>query len=142
MKKKYDSPTDKPKGSEHKCSLCSLLKTDCNLTLGVPVCNNCWGMNTEDFKFYRNNRKNFFPEIDQITEKVFLGNEDAQRDKDYLKTLGITHILVVGSGLEIFHPLEFEYKKFEVNDFPFENIAKHFEEAFIFIDKNPDFFIH
>ena len=124
------------------CFLCNLPKIKINNTLGVPICENCWGQNANDFKYFKVQRTIFFPEIDQISEKIFLGNEDAQRDKENLKKLGITHILVVGSGLEIFHPDDFQYKQFLVNDFPMENIAQYFEEAYEFIEKGEKVFVH
>lgn len=133
---------DESKYSAATCSLCNIPNLPCNIALGVPICSSCWGMNTNDFKRFKDNRTYFFPEMDQITEKIYLGNEDAQRDKEKLKKLGITHILVVGSGLEIFHPTEFEYKQFEVNDFPSENISKYFQEAFDFIEKSEKVFVH
>lgn len=125
-----------------KCSVCNIPNIPCNINLGVPICPSCWSMNMSEFKRFKDNRTFFFPEIDQITEKIFLGNEDAQRDKEKLKKLGITHILVVGNGLEIFHPTDFEYKQFEVNDFPTENISKYFQEAFDFIEKSDKVFVH
>jgi len=82
------------------------------------------------------------PQIDQISEKVYLGNEDGQRDKEYLKKLGVTHILVVGSGLNIFHPIDFEYKQFAITDFPWENISQYFEEAYDFMEKSEKVFVH
>lgn len=41
-------------------------------------------------------RKFLWPEIDKITEKLYLGNEDAGQDLEVLKANKITHILVVG----------------------------------------------
>jgi len=124
------------------CFLCNLPKIKLNLSLGVPICLNCWGINTNDFQQYKDDRSIFFPEIDKISEKIYLGNEDAQRDKDNLKKLGITNILVVGSCLDIFHPNDFEYKQFQVDDFPTENIAQYFEEAYDFMEKSEKVFVH
>ena len=141
LDEKVISTKDKDK-TDLKCSLCNLLKSECNMALGVPICQVCWEMNANEFKNYKYSRTNFFPEIDQITEKVYLGNEDAQRDKENLKKIGVTHILVVGNGLDILHPLDFEYKKIEVNDFPHEEISKYFDETYEFIEKSNKVFVH
>lgn len=130
--------------SPTNCFICNLLKPDYdgNNNLGVPICTSCWSENSKDFSFYQNNREKFYPEIDQITDKVFLGNEDGQRDKENLKKLGITHILVVGNGLKIFHPKDFEYKNFKIADWPTMDIAQFFQEAFEFIEKSNKVFVH
>ena len=53
----------------------------------------------------------FTTEIDQINEKIWLGNEVGQKDKNRLKSLGITHILVAGGGLSQLHKKDFIYKQ-------------------------------
>ena len=39
------------------------------------------------------------PSIDQITEKIFLGNECGAHNAELLKERGITHILIAGNYL-------------------------------------------
>ena len=150
MDKKYDLndkknvPETKELEASVTCLLCNLvyIKFNTNLNLGFPICQNCWEFNKNQFKYYKDKRTNFFPEIDEITEKVYLGNEDAQRDKENLKKLGITHILVIGTFLDIFHPLDFVYKILPVENSPSEDITKYFEETYDFIEKNEKIFVH
>lgn len=124
---------DAPK--EVKCLICQMPKQNYNNNLGKPICSDCWrgGM-----KF----KTKISPEIDQIEENLFLGNADAQIDKENLKNMGITQIVVVGKELEILHPLDFIYLHIKINDFPFEDLTPYFEEVFKFIDEGKNTFIH
>jgi len=116
-----------------QCSVC--LKPDplCSTNLDIPICAKCWkdpGPRKQGgFNF------TFEAEIDKITSKIFLGNEEAQKRKRVLKALGVTNILVMGSGLDILHKDDFIYKRIEIDDFYSENIGQYFEETYNFIEK-------
>ncbi len=68
-------------------------------------------------------RTEFFPEIDQITETIYLGNADGSREKKSLKDKEITHILVCGDLLLKHYPDDFIYYEIPAEDNFKENIA-------------------
>lgn len=84
----------------------------------------------------------FLPEIDQITDKIYLGNYDAARMKEMLKMRNITHIMAVGKSLEALYPDEFAYLVVPVMDRKNENIAFYFKQCFEFIDNAEKIYIH
>jgi hypothetical protein len=47
-----------------------------------------------------------------------LGSVGAALNKEALKSLGITHILIVATSLSPAFPAEFNYKKIEGNSYP------------------------
>ena len=55
-------------------------------------------------------------QIDQITPKLYLGNNKGAKSKEDLRKLGITHILVVGYYLHEYYPEDFTYKTIEIED--------------------------
>ncbi|XP_020586850.1 dual specificity protein phosphatase 1-like [Phalaenopsis equestris] len=71
----------------------------------------------------------------QIEEGLFLGSVGVACNKEALKSLKITHVLIVANSLEPAFPDDFIYKKIEVLDTPITNITKHFQECFDFIDE-------
>ena len=68
------------------------------------------------------NKVNLYPSYEQITEKIYLGNEDTARDKELLKKLNISHILICAEGCEPFFPNEYTYKILYIDDAIDENI--------------------
>ncbi|KAJ3669617.1 hypothetical protein LUZ60_011567 [Juncus effusus] len=71
----------------------------------------------------------------QIEEGLYLGSLGAAMNKDELKKLNITHVLIVARSLGPPFPDEFIYKKIDVLDSPETNLAEYFEECFNFIDE-------
>lgn len=87
-------------------------------------------MKLDDIEFYSN------IEIpDKITEDIFQGGYRSSENKELLKSLEITHILVVSSELTIHFPDNFEYLRIAINDDELTDIKQHFDKAFEFIDK-------
>ena len=82
------------------------------------------------------------PEIDKISEKIFLGNEDGSNEKEKLKELGVTHILICGNQLAAKFPDDFIYKKLSIEDNQKQNIEQYFEETFNFIDNAIKVYVH
>lgn len=121
------------------CKVCSKCDPLCSTKLDIPICSACWkSPNIKKSKLF-----SWSPEIDKINDKLFLGNEEGQKCKNILKSIGITNILVVGSGLEIFHPNDFVYKHVEVDDFYSENISVYFDQTYEFIEKSKgNVFVH
>ena len=81
-------------------------------------------------------------EIDKISDKVFLGNEEGGMNKDKLKELGISHILICGLDLEKFYPDEFMYKHILIDDHTSEDIKKYFRECLNFIESSKKVYVH
>ncbi|BAD69005.1 putative DsPTP1 protein [Oryza sativa Japonica Group] len=71
-----------------------------------------------------------------IVQGLYLGSVGAAMNKDALKSLNITHILIVARSLNPAFAAEFNYKKIEVLDSPDIDLAKHFDECFSFIDES------
>ena len=118
-----------------KCLICQQTKEKYIYNLNQPICSDCW-------KDPVALKKTHTPEIVQITDKLFLGNADAQIDKTNLQNLGITHIITVGKELQPLHPEDFVYKHIKIFDFPFEDISQYFSDVFDFIEESGITFIH
>ena len=118
-----------------KCTLCgkdgAYIKEE-----GIYICNDCFvKQKREIFNLYMN-KVNLYPSYEQITEKIYLGNEDTARDKELLKKLNISHILICAEGCEPFFPNEYTYKILYIDDAIDENILSWLKEAFEFIDSS------
>ena len=118
-----------------KCTLCgkdgAYIKEE-----GIFICNDCFvKQKREIFNLYMN-KINLYPSYEQITEKIYLGNEDTASDKELLKKLNISNILICAEGCEPFFPNEYTYKILYIDDAIDENIISWFQEAFKFIDSS------
>ncbi|XP_008807219.2 dual specificity protein phosphatase 1B-like isoform X2 [Phoenix dactylifera] len=71
----------------------------------------------------------------KIEEGLFLGSVGVALKKEVLKSLNITHILIVAKSLDPAFPNDFVYKKIEVLDTPDTNLQEYFDECFSFIDE-------
>jgi len=80
--------------------------------------------------------------IDQITDKIYLGNESGAYNKKMLQDRGITHILVCGNYLQKKFPNDFTYLQLPLNDFVSQDLFPYFHEAFEFIDKAEKVYVH
>jgi hypothetical protein len=110
------------------CDLCEFEKNQ-----GIYYCRKC----------FQNRKLNIESwEIDKITDKVFLGNEEGGLNKEKLKELGVTHVLICGLDLHKFHPEEFTYKHFLIDDHPNEDLKKYFREALMFMDSSKKVYVH
>jgi hypothetical protein len=67
---------------------------------------------------------------DMIKEKLYMGNMINASDKESLKKLGITHILIFASLIDPQFPSDFVYKQVEVHDLPQCNIKNYLEDCF------------
>ena len=96
----------------------------------------------EIFKLYLNKRV-LNPSYNQITDKIYLGNEDTARDKVLLKKLNISNILICAEGCNPFYPFEYKYKILYLDDAIDEDLLIWLKEAFEFIDSSKDnIYIH
>ena len=122
-----------------KCDICGNIQPDCSVKLEIPICLNCWF----DPSSQNNSSISFYLGIDKITDNLYLGNKEAQKRKKILQMLKITHILVMGEELEIYHPNDFIYKQINIPDDSNEDISKYFEECNKFInDADGKVFVH
>ena len=125
-----------------KCSLCgkdgAYIKEE-----GIYICNDCFVIKKQEiFNLYMN-KTTLSPSYDQITEKLFLGNEDTARDKAILNKLNISNILICAEGCEPFFKDEYKYKILYIDDAIDENILSWLQEAFEFIDSSEkNIYIH
>lgn len=71
----------------------------------------------------------------EIEPGLFLGSVGAASNKAVLKSLNITHVLLVANALVPAYPRDFKYKQVEVLDSVDTNLVQHFEECFSFIDE-------
>jgi protein-tyrosine phosphatase len=81
-------------------------------------------------------------EMDEITNKLYLGNNYAAKSKNKLQEKGITHILVCGYFLHEFFPNDFIYKTIEIEDDENENIYDYIIECIEFIENAEKVLVH
>ncbi len=70
----------------------------------------------------------------KITDNIYQGGETCSENKDNLKKLGVTHILVASIVLEEHFPNDFVYLKINVIDDVNEDIFKYFDNIYKFVD--------
>lgn len=70
----------------------------------------------------------------QITDTIYIGNLASSLNKDAMREHKITHILSIMNGGYEVHPDDFVYKIIHINDDPWIDIGKYFDEVVSFID--------
>ncbi len=82
--------------------------------------------------------------IDQITDKIYLGDIDGAREVNYLKQEKITHIISLAG--KIFSPEYeeglFKRKIIDIIDFEDQNIFQYFKDCIQFIESAKKIYIH
>lgn len=73
-------------------------------------------------------------DMNNILPGLFLGSLEAACDLESLQKNKISHVLVVGSGLDKPFPEEIEYHHIEVYDFAAADLISHFEVTSQFIE--------
>jgi len=123
---------------ERKCAKCCSFDLDLILMEdNTFMCQPCLLKKSDSM------RTEFFPEINKITDKIYLGNSDGSREKSILKNeLGVSHILVCGRYLLKHHPDDFIYKEIPADDNEKEKINKYFEETNNFIESANCVYVH
>ena len=107
----------------------------------IKYCENCYKEEKERL-FQKEIIIQGEPQIDKITEKLYLGNNQAAKNKELLKKYKITNILVVGFFLHEYFPEDFKYKTIEISDNENENLFDYFMPCFDFIDRSERCFVH
>lgn len=80
--------------------------------------------------------------IDQINDKLWIGNEAGAYNKKMLQDRGITHILVAGNYLDQKYPDDFQYLQLPLNDFISQDLFPYFNKAYQFIDSGDKVLVH
>ena len=111
------------------------------------ICRNCYLKDKEknftNIKTILNKQNEFnFNGNEIITNKLFLGSIKDSLQKDNLKKLGITNILMIGYYLNEIYPNDFNYLNFEIDDNPKENIFKFFLPSIKYILESKVCFVH
>ena len=129
------------------CKNCRKNKIDIKLQLSdFYICDNCY--QEEKKENYDEMIKIFQEDFivydgDWIVEdKLILGNIKTSYLKDKLKSLGVTHILMIGYYMTPIFPDDFEYGNFEINDEKNENIMQYLIEGIKFIEKDGVCYCH
>lgn len=71
----------------------------------------------------------------EISERLFVGDLASACNNDAMREQGITHIVSVFNGTIEMFPNEFKFKAIHINDDPWVDIGKHFDESNTFIDE-------
>ncbi len=72
---------------------------------------------------------------DCVYENIYIGNYASALQKDDLKQIGITHILVSGKNLKEMFPNEFLYKTIPLYDSEYTKLDIYLEKSNIFIEE-------
>ncbi len=125
----------------YECLICQH-KTKLNQVNEFHLCQYCFIHQKKEQIFIEKKREKFFPEINQISDKVYLGNYDGQKEKEKLKLSGITHILACGANLKDSNNGEFTYLQLDLYDFYNENLFRVLKIALNFIDISKKVYVH
>ena len=120
----------------NKCKVCFTTSKLVSLRDSSFICNRCM------LREKLNKQNDFSPEINKISDKIYLGNFDGGREKEKLKKYGVTHILICGNNLIDWHPNDFIYLTLPIEDNEKQNISKYFCAAFDFIENSSVVYIH
>lgn len=76
--------------------------------------------------------------VSRITDTLFVGNQEAANEKSFLEGHKIFKIIVAGSELDLPHKNDnrFSYHQISIKDTIKEDIRKHFDEVYQFIEQN------
>ena len=126
---------------ENEKKLCN----DCGsseLRKNQRICEKCYNIKQKMFLELDKVRNTFTPEIDKITDRIYLGNYDGQRELNKLTSYGITDILICGNFFQQFYKDQFSYNVIEIDDNIEQNIIDLFEKTYEIIDNSDKIFVH
>ncbi|XP_064466489.1 dual specificity protein phosphatase 3-like [Ornithodoros turicata] len=105
---------------------------------GVALLSNVYGRKTPPADRY-----SYGIDCDEVFPGIFVGDEGAARNKDYLRGLGVTHVLNTAEGYqfgqvdttkEFYASHHIEYLGLRLIDMPQEDISAHFDKSAEFIE--------
>ena len=85
-----------------------------------------------------------YHDLDEITKNIYLGDYSASLDTRQLKDKGIKKVLTVmdyQNGPN-YNPEEFIHKRFNINDFSYQNFIQYFGECLNFIKGEEKVLVH
>lgn len=123
------------------CYFCnSALPIDTLLGKAIKYCQPCYIKEQETYKEIV--KYQGYPSINQITDKIYLGNLYGSLCKEELKLYEITHVLVCIFGMHKPFPEDFQYKLLEMLDDEREDLTLFLKEALLYIDNAGKIYIH
>ena len=132
---------------ERKCNICEKNAIEEKFQLsGFTVCSECYQKEKEEnFKemLVILGERNIKYEGTIILEnKLILGSIETSFLKDKLKSLGVTHILMIGYFMTPIYPNDFTYGNFEINDDTYENLLQFLVDGIKFIENSTICYCH
>jgi protein-tyrosine phosphatase len=129
-------------GKVNTCSICKTEFVEKLLGETLKYCQGCFEKNKTYRSDYSQKIISNLSSINQIDEKIFLGNYYGALNKLELELYGITHILNCALGLPNPHPDFFKYENLDMIDVEEENLLHYLERALKFIDRADKVYIH
>jgi len=83
---------------------------------------------------YINQYIGYKPDMDMVYPNLYISNFATSCDKEYLMSIGITHIVTSIIGISPNFPEHFTYLQLDIGDTPDYNISDHFEIVNSFIN--------
>ena len=102
-----------------------ILSTDNKSTLIEGLCLQCEESQREIADSYDEQMQ--FEEATYITDKIYLGPQNAAKELNYLKEKNIGLVVLAGKGLKQRFPDDIEYLYLDINDDPKQEITSVFE---------------
>ena len=132
---------------ERKCNICEKNAIEEKFQLsGFTVCSECYKKEKEEnFKemLVILGERNIKYEGTTILEnKLILGSIETSFLKSKLKSLGVTHILMIGYFMTPIYPNDFTYGNFEINDDTYENLLQFLVDGVKFIENSTICYCH
>jgi len=101
-----------------------------------PVCDDCSSDVFDEIVTFEKKVNQALPDINQISDKIYLGGRIISENKDFLLSLGIKDIIICSNKLKPPFPKDFRYFKL-INKEVFSesiDISEYLDECFDFID--------
>ena len=132
---------------ERMCNNCEKNKVEEKLQLsGFNVCQECYQKekeeNYKEMIIILSERNITYEGSIILDNKLILGSIETSFLKDKLKSLGVTHILMIGYYMTPIYPDDFIYGNFEINDDSHENILQYLIDGIKFIENSTMCYCH
>ena len=132
---------------ERKCGICLKNTIEEKFQLsGFNLCSECYQKEKEEnFKemlIILGERNIKYEGTTILENKLILGSIETSFLKDKLKSLGVTHILMIGYFMTPIYPNDFIYGNFEINDDTYENLLQFLVDGVKFIENSTICYCH
>ena len=132
---------------ERKCGICLKNTIEEKFQLsGFNLCSECYQKEKEEnFKemlIILGERNIKYEGTTILENKLILGSIETSFLKDKLKSLGVTHILMIGYFMTPIYPNDFVYGNFEINDDTYENLLQFLVDGVKFIENSTICYCH